>query len=129
MVIESGSCWERIRAYCLFFFSLGFHEKPWKLLRRNFLWTIHILRTGYSLSDQHILPPINPKYDDWFCQIYKDIHKNCSKIGRWHKKVTKYMYVIFEWSSINISFTKVWMFWIHKHLEFHEACRDIRNQI
>ena len=52
----------------VYFFSLGFHEKPWKLLRRNFLGTIHILRTGYSLSDQHILPPINPKYDDWFCQ-------------------------------------------------------------
>ena len=29
--------------------------------------------TGYSLSDQHILSPIYPKYDDWFCQIYKDL--------------------------------------------------------
>ena len=27
------------------------------------------------LSDQHILSPINPKYDNWFCQIYKDLHK------------------------------------------------------
>ena len=24
---------------------------------------------GYSLSEQHILTPINPKYNDWFCQI------------------------------------------------------------
>ena len=32
--------------------------------------------TGYFLSDQHILSPINPKYDDWFCQIYT----NCSVI-------------------------------------------------
>ena len=31
--------------------------------------------TGYSLSNQHILSPINPKYDDWFCQIYEDLHK------------------------------------------------------
>ena len=31
--------------------------------------------TGYFLSDQHILSPINPKYDDWYCQIYKDLHK------------------------------------------------------
>ena len=32
--------------------------------------------TGYSLSDQYILSPINPKYNDWFCQIYT----NCSEI-------------------------------------------------
>ena len=31
--------------------------------------------TGCSLSDQHILSPINPKYNDWFCQIYKDLNK------------------------------------------------------
>ena len=31
--------------------------------------------TGCSLSDQHILFPINPKYNDWFCQIYKDLNK------------------------------------------------------
>jgi hypothetical protein len=32
--------------------------------------------TGYSLSDQHVLSPINPKFGTWFCQIYK----NCSDI-------------------------------------------------
>ena len=32
--------------------------------------------TGCSLSDQHILSPINPKYDNWFCQIYT----KCSEI-------------------------------------------------
>ena len=26
------------------------------------------------LSDQHILSPNNPKYDDRFCQIYEDLH-------------------------------------------------------
>ena len=26
---------------------------------------------GYSLSEQHILTPINPKYNDWFCQILR----------------------------------------------------------
>ena len=31
--------------------------------------------TGYSLSDQDILSPINPKHDDWFCQIYNDLQK------------------------------------------------------
>ena len=31
--------------------------------------------TGCSLSDQHILSPINPKYKEWFCQIYEDLHK------------------------------------------------------
>ena len=31
--------------------------------------------TGYSLSDQHISSPIKPKYDDLFCQIYKNLHK------------------------------------------------------
>ena len=31
---------------------------------------------GYSLWDQHILSPINPKYHDWFCQIYEDLNKN-----------------------------------------------------
>ena len=34
-----------------------------------------ILITGYSLSDQHIFSLINPNYDDWFCQIYKDLYK------------------------------------------------------
>ena len=28
--------------------------------------------TGYSLSDQNILSPIHSKYDDWFCQIYRN---------------------------------------------------------
>ena len=27
----------------------------------------------YSLSDQHIVSPMNPKYEDWFCQNYKDL--------------------------------------------------------
>ena len=31
--------------------------------------------TGCSLSDQHILSPINPKYNVPFCQIYEDLHK------------------------------------------------------
>ena len=28
-----------------------------------------------SLSEQHILSPINPTYDDWFCKIYEALHK------------------------------------------------------
>ena len=31
--------------------------------------------TGYSLSDQHILSPINPKHNDWFSKIFKDLHR------------------------------------------------------
>ena len=31
--------------------------------------------TGYSLSDQHILSPFNPKYDNWICQICEDLHE------------------------------------------------------
>ena len=31
--------------------------------------------TGYSLSNQHNMLPVNPKYDDWFYQIYNDLHK------------------------------------------------------
>ena len=38
-------------------------------------WFWMVLPTGCSLSDQHILSPIKPKYNDWFCQIYKDLHK------------------------------------------------------
>ena len=30
--------------------------------------------TGYFLSDQHILSPIDLKCDYCFCQIYKDLH-------------------------------------------------------
>ena len=30
--------------------------------------------TGFSLSDQHILSPFNPKYDNWICQIDEDLH-------------------------------------------------------
>ena len=31
--------------------------------------------TGYSLSNQHIILPVNPKYDNWLYQIYDDLHK------------------------------------------------------
>ena len=33
------------------------------------------LFTGCSLSDQHILSPINPEYNNRFYQIYEDLHK------------------------------------------------------
>ena len=33
-------------------------------------WLLFTTFTGCSFSDQHILSPINPKYNDQFCQIY-----------------------------------------------------------
>ena len=33
-----------------------------------------IFSAGCSLSDQHILSQIYPKYNDWICQIYVDLH-------------------------------------------------------
>ena len=47
--------------------------------------------TGYSLSDQHILSPINPTYDNWFCQIYEDLYKLF-----WNSKLTKLVFWISE---------------------------------
>ena len=41
---------------------------------------LDFFNTGYSLSDQHIFSPINPKYDDWFCQIY--IHYRIVKMKK-----------------------------------------------
>ena len=38
-------------------------------------WLLFTAFTGCSLSDQHILSPINPKCKDWFFQIYQDLHK------------------------------------------------------
>ena len=38
-------------------------------------WLLFTTFTGCSLSDQHILSPINPKCNDRFCQIYEDLHK------------------------------------------------------
>ena len=45
----------------------------------------------YSLSDQHIVSPMNPKYEDWFCQIYKDLHKLF-----WNSNLAKLMFWISE---------------------------------
>ena len=40
----------------------------------------YISTTGYSLSDQHILSPINPKYDLSDLQRFKKIYTNCFEI-------------------------------------------------
>ena len=47
--------------------------------------------TGYSISDKHILSTINPKYDFWFSQIYKDLHKFF-----WNSNLEKLMFWISE---------------------------------
>ena len=47
-------------------------KKKYKKSGRN---VANVQITGYSFSDQYIFSPINPKYDDWFCQIYKDLYK------------------------------------------------------
>ena len=36
---------------------------------------------GYFLSEQHILTPIDPKYNDWFYQIFRR-HTNCFEIQK-----------------------------------------------
>ena len=35
-----------------------------------------IINTGCSLTDQHVLSPSNPKYNDWFFQIYEDLNNH-----------------------------------------------------
>ena len=50
------------------------------------------ISTGCSLSDQHILSPINPEYNNWFYQIYEDLHKffwNCLQIMKFRTKFVK----------------------------------------
>ena len=50
------------------------------------------ISAGCSLSDQHILSPINPEYNNWFCQIYEDLHKffwNCLQIIKFRTKFVK----------------------------------------
>ena len=48
-----------------------------------------IFGTGYSLSDQYIFAPISPKYDNLFCQIYKDLNKLF-----WNSKLAKLAFLI-----------------------------------
>ena len=63
-------------------FASGADEKLVRVFdaTKNFLDNVSSITghdfTGYSLSDHQILSPINPKQDDWFCQIYT----NCSEI-------------------------------------------------
>ena len=41
---------------------------------------IYLITTGYSLSDQNILSPINPKCDDLLSIRIIKIYTNCSEI-------------------------------------------------
>ena len=47
--------------------------------------------TGYSLPNQHIMLPANPKYDNWFHQIYDNLHKLF-----WDSKLAKPMCCILD---------------------------------
>ena len=56
--------------------------------------------TGYSLSDQHILSPFNPKHDAWICQICEDLHKLF-----WSSKLAK---IVNLTKSVVIIWVKWW---------------------
>ena len=61
------------------------------------------ISTGYSLSDQHILLPINPKNDDWFCQIFK----NLKRLGQNMFICQGTTFILFQkllWSAVRIFF-------------------------
>ena len=47
--------------------------------------------TGYSLSNQYILLPINPEYEEGFYQSYEDLHKLF-----WNSKLAKLVFWISE---------------------------------
>ena len=63
--------------------------------------------TGYSFSDQHILSPFNPKYDDWFCKIYADLQKLF-----WNSKLVKHAKLVFRTICVNLRRLVV-VFWIN----------------
>ena len=55
--------------------------------------------TGCFLSDQYILPPINSKYNVWFCYIYEDLHNlfGNSKYKFWISEQFVYIFVNQSW--------------------------------
>ena len=63
--------------------------------------------TGYSLSNRHILSPINPKYDDWYWQIYKDLHKLF-----WNSKLALLLFLNFRTICLNLT-KSVIVFWVN----------------
>ena len=69
---------------------------------------LDFFNTGYFLSDQHIFSPINPKYDDWFCQIYKRFSQIVLKFKTYKtcvlniRKIWQKQVVVFGWKNMLI---------------------------
>ena len=82
--------------------QLKIAQQNLQMIRRQ-VWIQSLFDTGYYLSNQHILSPINPKRDDWFCQIYEDLHKLF-----WNSKLALLLFLNFDKKSVIVFWVNWW---------------------
>ena len=77
------------------------HKYVWESRKLSWTNSWNYFNTDHTFNDIHLFvhyrlffvrsTPINPKYDDWFCQIYKDLRKLF-----WNLKLVKLVFWISE---------------------------------